>query len=185
MKRDHDQPTTKSSPCINETAIGMSLLSRKIILITQTEDLIDKPPQTSHQAAEQKPPTHEMLYWRQTAETLLNENRGLRESLQRKETECAELINRIRRTEQTCVQLEQQLASHMREVLILRADRITPPPPPKRTSPIIPLNTQGKDAIYWHQACRTLQSQYMELQSELESKTDQFLRLTERLTARP
>ena len=50
-------------------------------------------------------------------------------------------------------------------------------PPAVRGIPNIPVNTQGKDAMYWHQACRTLQIQYLELKNELDNKTDQFLRL--------
>ena len=74
--------------------------------------------------------------------------------------------------------METQLAASTREILILEADRITMPLHPRRPPPHIPTSTQGKDALFWHQTCRTLQTQYMELKAELDEKIDQFLRLT-------
>ena len=45
----------------------------------------------------------------------------------------------------------------------------------------IPVNTQGKDAIYWHQTCRTVQSQYLEAKREIDEKTYQFGVLSTRI----
>jgi hypothetical protein len=43
------------------------------------------------------------------------------------------------------------------------------------------VNTQGKDAIYWHQMCRTIQSQYSHAQSVIDEKNHQFSILTNRI----
>ena len=123
-------------------------------------------------------PTLDSMHWHQTASTLLSENLSLREALKQKETECSNLQAKLFQAGQALSEREKQLAAATREVLILEADRLTPPLVFKKSIQHIPVNTQGKDAMYWHQACRTLQMQYMELKAELDTKTDQFIRLT-------
>jgi hypothetical protein len=120
--------------------------------------------------------TQDSLHWQKTATTLLAENTQIRNALQLKEKECSDLTSKMFQLGQAYIELEKQLALNARELLILRADVITPPA--VRGIPSIPVTTQGKDAMYWHQACRTLQMQFLELKNELDSKTDQFIRLT-------
>jgi hypothetical protein len=45
----------------------------------------------------------------------------------------------------------------------------------------VPVNTQGKDAIYWHQMCRTIQSQYSQARRVVDEKTHQFGVLNRRI----
>ncbi len=120
--------------------------------------------------------TQDSLHWQKAASTLLAENTQIREALRLKEKECSHLTTKMFQLGQSHADLEKRLALSSRELLVLRADVITPPA--VRGIPNIPVNTQGKDAMYWHQACRTLQTQYLELKNELDNKTDQFLRLT-------
>jgi hypothetical protein len=96
-----------------------------------------------------------------------------------KESELTDFSIRMSKLSQSHMEIERRLAAANRDLLIIQADQTTPPtirhPPP----PHIPISTQGKDALYWHQACRTLQRQYTETKNELENKTDQFIRLNE------
>lgn len=115
----------------------------------------------------------------QKISTISNENTTLRESLKRKEKECSDFSIRMSKLSQSYMDIEQRLIASNRELLILQADQITPPAITHKTPMHIPVNTQGKDAIYWHQACRTIQRQYTEIKTELVNKTDQFIRLNE------
>ena len=90
------------------------------------------------------------------------------------------LKNRISQNEATSSLLtEQKLIQAQRELAMLRADTIAHVP--RKQIPVIPVNTQGKDSVYWHQTCRTLQMQNAELSNEIERKTDQIVLLVEKL----
>lgn len=173
LKRDHESTT----PLLEDAAVQISRLCRrnKLLLEVQTRPL--PPPPAPPSPPRPTVVTHDSLYWHQTATTLLTENTQLREGLGNKTQECTELSANLARMARAHAELEKQYAASCRELLILEADRITPAAP-KPPIPHIPTSTQGKDAIYWHQACRSIQAQYFDLKSELDSKTDQFLRLT-------
>jgi hypothetical protein len=176
------QPTTE--PCVGETALSISRLCRHVTLVKSKQYVVAfqsrPPPEPVGDANKHAVPTVTLdsLHWQQTASTLLSENTQLRESLKTKEKECSDYSSRLFQLGQSHASLEKQLAASTRDLLVSTVDSLTPPPMVLRAAPNIPVNTQGKDAMYWHQACRTLQAQYLELKSELENKTDQLLRLT-------
>ena len=165
-KRDRLPPTT-SSCILSDAALGLSNTCRRA---TAAESITLKRP--SLQPPPPAPP-------QQTPRALSDELTNLRESLRAKEKECADFSVRMSKLSQSHLEVERRLATAHRELLVLQADQTMPPtlrhPPP----PHIPINTQGKDALYWHQACRTLQRQYTEMKHELENKTDQFVRLND------
>ena len=94
------------------------------------------------------------------AAELLIENKRLRETINRKDVERTEQLSAIAGFERMRVQFEEKLASLTCELL-----HATNGP---SVLPLIPVNPQGKDAMYWHQACRTLQQHNSVLKKELE-----------------
>jgi hypothetical protein len=88
---------------------------------------------------------------------------------------------------QTRIQLEHKLSETSRELFLIKTD----PSNGSLFRPFmphdIPVHAQKKDALYWHQTCRTLQMHNAQLKRELECKTDQCARLTAacRITGSP
>ncbi len=162
---------------LSETVLNLSLASRRNAMIKAKR----MPAQGKATKPTKVPPvckqvTQDSLHWQKAASTLLAENTQIREALRLKEKEYSSLTSKMYQLGQSYIDLENRFVLGSRELLVLRADVITPPA--VRGIPNIPVNTQGRDAMYWHQACRTLQTQYLELKSELDNKTDQFIRLT-------
>jgi hypothetical protein len=93
-----------------------------------------------------------------TAE-LVAENARLRDALKLRDNDCAQHARSIGELRRIRLQLENQLAAAKCDLLLQEV-------PPYPTS--IPVNTQGKDALYWHQTCRTLQQHNTALRKELE-----------------
>ena len=58
--------------------------------------------------------------------------------------------------------LNAMIAAVRRDNVILK-NRVTP----GKQFVSIPSNTQGKDAVFWHQCARTLQRQYQEVSTQL------------------
>ena len=93
-----------------------------------------------------------------TAE-LVAENARLRDTLKLRDRDCAQHAKSINELRHIRIQLENRLAASKCDMLLQEV-------PPYPTS--IPVNTQGKDALYWHQMCRTLQHHNAALRRELE-----------------
>jgi len=94
------------------------------------------------------------------AAELLSENSRLRESIKQKESEHAEHLDAIAESGRMRIKLEKEVVSLTCE-LLHAADGPT-------VLPSIPVDPQGKDAMYWHQICRTLQQHNSVLRKELE-----------------
>jgi len=95
-----------------------------------------------------------------TAE-LVAENARLRDVLKLRDHDCAQHTKSINELRRIRIQLENRLAATKCDMLLQEASI-----PPYPTS--IPVNTQGKDVLYWHQMCRTLQQHNTALRRELE-----------------
>ena len=93
---------------------------------------------------------------RRAAELVL-ENARLRDTLRRQQDTCAKHCQDAHELRRIRTRLEQQLAA-------LKCDLHCVHHPP----PSVPANPQGKDALFWHQTCRTLQQHTMTLKQELE-----------------
>jgi hypothetical protein len=162
-KRDYEEPHAFDT-LLSDAALGLSNVCRRITMMENSIAPI-KPTESINSKHQQQPSDEE--------------TRRLRESLRKKERECSDFSLRMSKLSQSHIELEQQLMIAKRELLVLQADQITRPLMQHPPLPTMPINTQGKDALYWHQACRTLQRQYNEVRNELENKKDQFIRLND------
>ena len=123
--------------------------------------------------------TQETSYWFETATTLSKENTELIDRITRCEEKCAKLNTSVSRLSHRRIVLEKELANANRELLrmtVCRYDGFTPCSIVPSKTKSIPVNTEGKDAIHWYQACRTLEAHHIQKTSELEAKIESLLK---------
>ena len=106
------------------------------------------------------------VHWSRVALALKAENKVQRDRLRALEQDMAAL-------KEAHSLLQDQHATANRELTAAQADAPVPPVP--AAAMMMPVNTQGRDAVYWHNMCRTFQAQFMESRRELELKTEQFV----------
>lgn len=113
----------------------------------------------------------ESAYWYETAMTLSDGNAKLTEKLTTCEAKCEVLKDTVCRLTQQRKQLEEDLTSAQGEIIRLSscAGELATIAPITMQRQSIPVNTQGKDALYWYQTCRTMEAQYIEKLAGLET----------------
>lgn len=121
------------------------------------------------------------LFWSQSASTLLNDVSQLNDSLKSREREYASLFEINSKLLFSFKELERKMIDAERELNYLRTDPFQETGIYSSVVSTIPVNTQGKDALYWHQTCRTVQLQYLEAKREVDEKTYQFSVLSTRI----
>jgi hypothetical protein len=119
---------------------------------------------------------HDVTYWHQATVTLCDENAALKKELHTKSDAYRVLQENHIRLSAAHREMTAALTAANREIAMLRTDRELPI---TRPASVVPVNTQGKDAVFWHQCARTLQQQYLELEKELESKGSQCVTLAD------
>ena len=123
----------------------------------------------------------DVVYWNQVAVTLYGENVEARGEAEKKTEAYRVLQENHIRLGAAHRQMADELSAVNREMALLRADRMQTHMQTNKAIPSVPVNTQGKDAVFWHQCARTLQQQYLELAKEFEDKTAQYVNVTENL----
>ena len=101
-------------------------------------------------------------YWHQVSVTLCGENELLRRELDMKADSYRVLQELHVRLSSAYQGLNAMIAAVRRDNVILK-NRVMP----GKQFVSIPSNTQGKDAVFWHQCARTLQRQYQEVSNQL------------------
>jgi hypothetical protein len=123
----------------------------------------------------------DILYWSQSASTLLHDVTQLNDALKSRERDYASLFEINSNLLSSYKELERKMADAERELIYLRTDPFQETGIYSSVVSTIPVNTQGKDALYWHQTCRTVQLQYLEAKREIDEKTYQFGVLSARI----
>jgi hypothetical protein len=104
-----------------------------------------------------------------------NAEERIRSELKRLETENSNLKSALQAKEISSPRmLEAKLLQAQNEILELRS---ASPYHHETKITSIPVDTEGRDAMYWHQICRTLQHQCTDLSKELERKTNQLAKM--------
>ena len=117
---------------------------------------------------------HDAVYWNQVATTLYNEVAEVRKDADRRVEAYRVLQENHIRLGAVHRQTVEELAILNRELALMRADQTRMEASSKHKHlPLVPVNPQGKDAIFWHQCARTLQQQYLDLNKEFEEKVAQ------------
>ncbi len=120
-------------------------------------------------------------YWSQAASSLSIEASQLREALKKRDMEYASLLECNSRLVSSYKEMERRITDADRELTFLRTDPFQESRGYSSIISTIPLNTEGRDAFYWHQTCRSVQLQYLEAKREIDEKTDQFVMLSKRI----
>jgi hypothetical protein len=126
----------------------------------------------------------DVVYWNQVATTLYNEAMEIKKDVDRKAEAYKVLQDNHIRLGAVHRQTIEELAVLNRELALMRVDESRVEASSKqKVAPLVPVNPQGKDAIFWHQCARTLQQQYLDLSKELEEKVAQNAVTVESLKA--
>ena len=120
-------------------------------------------------------------HWHRVSMSLSSETAQLRDKVRLRERDNASLFDIHGKLLSSFRELERRLADSEREVNHLRTDPFRESSVYSSIVSTIPVNTEGKDALYWHQVCRTVQLQYEEAKYDVDEKTRQFSLLTNRI----
>ena len=120
-------------------------------------------------------------YWSEAATSLSTEAAQLREEIQKRNREYQSILECNARLLTSYREMERRLLDADRELNYLRTDPFQESPVYSSIISTIPLNTEGRDALYWHQTCRTVMLQYQEAKREVDEKTNQFVMLSKRI----
>jgi hypothetical protein len=105
----------------------------------------------------------------------------LREENQKRTREYQSILECNARLLTSYRDMERRLLDAERELTYLRTDPFQESRVYSSIISTIPLNTEGKDALHWHQTCRSVMLQYQEAQREVDEKTHQFAILSKRI----
>jgi hypothetical protein len=120
-------------------------------------------------------------HWHRVSVSLSSESAQLRETVRLRERDNASLFEIHGKLLSSYRELERKLADSEREVNHLRTDPFRESSVYSSIVSTIPVTTEGKDAFFWHQTCRTVQLQYEQAKDEVDQKTRQFALLTDRI----
>ena len=173
---------------IDEIAFRMGHLFKRMLIGAMTQARFDaRTKRRSRSPGEYK--THaggcvrgkDATFWSQTAATQSNELLQLREAALKRERDYTALAECNVRLLTSHREMERKLVNAERELLYLRTDPFLESCGYTSVISTIPLGTEGKDAMYWHQTCRTVQAQFLEARRAMDEKTNQFILLSKRI----
>jgi hypothetical protein len=130
---------------------------------------------------ERRPKGKDVTHWQRAATSLKSEVSQLKETMALRERDNASLFGMHANLLSSFRELERKLADSEREITHLRTDPFREFSVYNSVVSTIPINTEGKDALHWHQTCRTVQLQYEQAKHEVDEKTRQFTLLSNRI----
>ncbi len=189
-KRGHDLRAVVA----DEIAFRMGFLCKRVIASdpgTRKQTVVyrranhrSRSPEERRRCADSRSKGKDATYWNDMATSLSSDVARLRDALSTREREYSSLFELNSKLVQSYKDLERKMIEAERELTYLRND------PFQETGgglyhrsvvSSIPINTLGRDAMYWHQMCRTMQAQYFQAKGELDEKTHLFLQLSNRI----
>jgi hypothetical protein len=123
--------------------------------------------------------TNSTAYWRESTNTLSHENSILTDRLAIIEAEHKNLKETVSRLTSIKKEMELNLSEANKEIMhlaFIARNQCTPMHLPTRSKVSkIPINTLGKDAMYWYQTCRTMEAQHLVQTNEMETKINELM----------
>jgi hypothetical protein len=176
--RTHTRDAQRSAQVqlMHDISSKLSAATRRLNIIeAHMSSLFHKPakPPTKQNAPPPKPSTSGASFWRNTSETLSHENTALTDRAARMEEETAHLRHMLACSSAARKELEHSLNEANKELAHLLASNTLKPPAQARLNSV-PASTQGRDAMYWHLTCRSLETQYIQRIAELEAKVKEL-----------
>jgi hypothetical protein len=162
---------------IHDITSKLSTATRRLNIVeAHMSSLINKPTKplpTKKNTPPPKPATSGASFWRNTSEALSHENTTLTDRVTRMEEDNAHLRHMLACSTAARKELEQSLNETNKELAHLLSSSTLKPPAQARLNSV-PASTQGRDAMYWHLTCRSLETQYIQRIAELEAKVKEL-----------
>jgi hypothetical protein len=187
-KRGHERHTT--SAAVNEIAFRMGYLSKRVLVFdsessrrsifsghsrrnnnnnSNNNNRSRSPDEKRTRSPRDK--GKDISYWSQMAATLSNDVKQLKEDANTRQREYSSLFELNSKLLASFKEIERKMVDAERELNYLRTDPFQESSVYHTIVSTVPVNTQGRDAIYWHQMCRTIQSQFLHAQSVIDDIT--------------
>jgi hypothetical protein len=172
-----DTQYSEHAELVHDTVKKLSSATRRLSLIES--HMLAKPP-PAVQPNSPKPPTpcdkKSPAYWREATGTLSYENATLTNRLTQSEEECVRLKHMMQRSAAQRKESENALIEAQRELaLISTTHRYTCAQISTRaTYTTVSASTQGRDAVYWHQTCRSIEEELLKRITELEIRVEEL-----------
>lgn len=164
---------------IPDMAIRMSATHKRLNLIESHMSTFFKKPKAEDKTQTIQKHTSSTAYWRESTNTLSNENSILTDRLAIIEAEHATLKETVSRLTSTKKEMETNLSEANKEIMhlaFIARNQCTPMHLPTRSKVSkIPIDTLGKDAMYWYQTCRTMEAQHITQTNEMETKINELM----------
>jgi hypothetical protein len=123
--------------------------------------------------------TNSTAYWRESTNTLSHENSILTDRLAVIEEEHKKLKETVSKLNSIKKETESNLNEANKEIMhlaFIARNQCTPMHLPTRSKVSkIPINTLGKDAMYWYQTCRSMEAQHLLQTNEMETKINELM----------
>ncbi len=107
----------------------------------------------------------------------------LRDMLAKRDREYSALFEINSKLLSSYKELERRHAEAEKELTFLRHDPFQESSWATSRSVVstVPVSTQGKDALYWHQMCRTIESQYLQAKNEIDGNKHQLISMSKKI----
>jgi hypothetical protein len=161
---------------VHDIVKKISSTTRRLNLIES--HILAKPPP---QPVSPKPPTpcdkKSPAYWREATGTLSYENATLTNRITQSEEECMRLKHMMQKSTAQRKGLESALIEAQRELALFSTThqhefaQIST----RATYTTVAATTQGRDAVYWHQTCRSIETELLKRITELEIRVEELM----------
>lgn len=178
-----DTQSGSNADLIEDIAIKLSATTKRVNLIESHIAAIKPRAPKASPAPRQKPIIDGGTdYWRDSTNTLSDENTTLTRRLSKLDEENKQLKHVMTKSTAAKKELEKSLNEANKEIFYLSTTqtgrRIIPRQPQQLRFSVMPPATQNRDAAYWFQTCRSMEAQYAQRTAELEAKVDELMEMT-------
>jgi hypothetical protein len=117
-----------------------------------------------------------------TNQRVTGDSAQLKDMLTKRDREYSALFEINSKLLSSYKELEKKYAEAEKELTFLRHDPFQESWVTNRSAvSTVPVSTQGKDALYWHQMCRTIESQYIHAKNEIEGNKYQLISMSKKI----
>jgi hypothetical protein len=171
-----DTQYSEHTDLVHDTVKKLSSATRRLSRIES--HMLAKPPVQPTSPKQSTPCDKKSpAYWREATGTLSYENATLTNRLTQSEEECVRLKHMMQRSTAQRKESENALIEAQRELALFSTTHqydcahIST----RATYTTMPASTQGRDAVYWHQTCRSIETELLKRIAELEIRVEELV----------
>jgi hypothetical protein len=175
-----DTQSSSTPDPIEDISIKLSATTRRLSLIeSHLAAIKPRPPDPTPRLKATRVSDHSTDYWRDSANTLSDENTTITHELSKLKEEYKQLKHTMTRSTAARKELELKLNEANKEIFHLSTTRhvrrLIPRQPEQLKFAVMPPALQRKDADHWYQTCRSMEAQYVQRTAELEAKVEELI----------